>query len=123
MGTFNSALLQAPCRILGYAFLVVGLTTGAVAAIHRPLMANVSQILRSDQLIPSPGLGGILLAISGAATSLAVLFASVAVGVGQCGSPPSRALLVIDLITVFAATAWVAMLAMLCCFLMLIGSG
>ncbi len=117
-----SVLRRQPCRAFGYTLLLLALGTGATSVTKCPLMDALSQILRSDRFTLKTN-HGVLLAASGVAASLAILFVSTAIGAGQHRTRTARVALLFDMIAIFMAMAWVAMLTTLCCFLMLIGSG
>ena len=107
-------------RVVGYGLTSAALVLGVIALSNRPLVTTV-------KLLPQRYAGGYtfhtsLLFCSVLAASLGLLIVSAVVGRGDMEDQARRVFYALDLTAVLLTAAWVALVASLLGFVMLIGS-
>lgn len=121
MAPFYHASRRPPLGATGSVFCVTALGAGAISLARCPLTRTLSQVLSASR-IRLASEHDVLLAASGVGASVAILLVSQSIGATRLDPTVPRMRLLLDLATLFIAAAWLATLAMLCCFIMLIGS-
>lgn len=114
-------LIWSTCRFLGYVTLMAGLYACAETIAFRPLIVG-ADLLRQPRTLILYACHDSSLVLGAVACSLSLLFTSIALSGRNPKVRAMRIFRICDLLTVFVASAGVAFLASLLCFLMIIGS-